>query len=852
MKAKYAFAILAALAFARSVHAQPLAQDVVTVGTVSAAPGSMIDVPVYVRDVTGTPLGIDQPASFRIQAYSLKVNYAPAAAIQSVTFTRGGITTALTPTFEVSPSAAGTITLIDTFAEGTNLIPFVSNAPAPGNQVATLHFTLAASATPGSAIALTFDPVLTQLTNEPGTVQETTANGSLALVNGAINVLAAPSITKAFGGATIALDGSTSLTITISNPNAGAALSGVAFSDPLPAGLMVALPSGLSSTCGGNTTAIAGPPSTLSLTGGTIAANGSCTITVNVVGTSTGTKVNTTGNVSAAGGLTGNTATASILVVAPPSIAKAFGAATVALNGSTSLTVTIGNPNTGTALNGVAFTDPLPSGLSFASPSGLSSTCGGAASAVAGSPSTLSLTGGTVAGNSSCTVTVNVVGTVAGPQVNNTSAVTASGGLTGNSATASIVVVAPPSIAKTFGAATVELNGSTSLTVTISNPNTGTALSGIAFSDPLPAGLSFASPSGLSSTCGGTANAIAGSPSTLSLAGGTIAANASCTVTVNVVGTAAGPQVNNTGNVTAAGGLTGNAATASVVVVAPPSIAKAFGAASVALNGSTSLTVTITNPNTGTVLNGVAFTDPLPAGLSFASPSGLSSTCGGAAGAIAGSPATLSVIGGTIAANASCAVTVNIVGTNAGTQVNNTGNVTAAGGLTGNSATASIVVVAPPVISKAFGATSVLLNGSTTLSFTIANPMANAVALTGIGFNDNIAPLIVATPNGLAGDCGGGVITAVGGSSQVSLTGASLAPGASCTFSIVVTGVTPGVTVVNSVQVTSTNGGAGNTATATLNVGPRMIPTLEVWALVLLSLMLAWLSRTATGLRKRR
>lgn len=124
---------------AATAVAQPQPADVVTVGTVSGS--GTVDVPVYIRDVSGTPLGIDQPAGSRIQSWSIKVDYAAAASVQSITFTRAGITTPLTPTFESSPSAAGTVSLIDTFDEAINLVPFTSNAPAgqPGRPPAGPH-----------------------------------------------------------------------------------------------------------------------------------------------------------------------------------------------------------------------------------------------------------------------------------------------------------------------------------------------------------------------------------------------------------------------------------------------------------------------------------------------------------------------------------------------------------------------------------------------------------------------------------------------------------------------------------------------------------------------------------------
>ena len=166
-----------------------LVPDTITVATVNGPSGAFVDVPVYIRDASGNPLGLDQPPGQHIQAYAIKVNYSPAAAVSAITFTRGGITSSLTPATESSPSSAGSITLIDSFSESTNPIPFTLDGALPGNQVATLHVAVAGTATPGTIITLTLDPSsLTQLSNDTGTTGEMTGSSTLALVNGQITV----------------------------------------------------------------------------------------------------------------------------------------------------------------------------------------------------------------------------------------------------------------------------------------------------------------------------------------------------------------------------------------------------------------------------------------------------------------------------------------------------------------------------------------------------------------------------------------------------------------------------------------------------------------------------------------
>lgn len=210
-----AFAVVV-LAFLAVTASPAAAQDVVTVGTVTSS-GSTVDVPVYIRDRSGTPLGMDRPAGSKIQSFSIKVNYAPASAVASISFSRAGITAGLTPTSEFTPSSPGSVSLLDTFSEASSPIPFTLNASAPGNLVAHLTVNLSQSAQPGTAITLTLDSSLTQLTDSGGTAatKETAANGQLSLVNGSINI-AALSLTLAPGNRSVTVGATSTLVATIS------------------------------------------------------------------------------------------------------------------------------------------------------------------------------------------------------------------------------------------------------------------------------------------------------------------------------------------------------------------------------------------------------------------------------------------------------------------------------------------------------------------------------------------------------------------------------------------------------------------------------------------------------------
>src|ERR1700675_4474082 len=60
-----------------------------------------------------------------------------------------------------------------------------------------------------------------------------------------------PTISKTFGAVSIPLNGTTQLSFTLSNTNAGTMLTGVGFTASFPAGLIVSTPNVLPGNCGG-------------------------------------------------------------------------------------------------------------------------------------------------------------------------------------------------------------------------------------------------------------------------------------------------------------------------------------------------------------------------------------------------------------------------------------------------------------------------------------------------------------------------------------------------------------------------------------------------------------------------
>ena len=130
----------------------------------------------------------------------------------------------------------------------------------------------------------------------------------------------------------------------------------------------------------------------------------------------------------------------------------------------------------------------------------------------------------------------------------------------------------PPTISSQFTPTSIGSGGTTALSFTITNPN-ASALSGIAFTDTLPAGLAVDNPNGQNGTCGSTSTLTAPpGGATISLTGGKLAASASCTVQVSVTSTTPGNYQNSTGAVTSTEASPSTADTQTLTVFGLPTV----------------------------------------------------------------------------------------------------------------------------------------------------------------------------------------------------------------------------------------------------------------------------------------
>jgi mucin-19 len=629
---------------------------------------------------------------------------------------------------------------------------------------------------------------------------------------------------KSFNPASIAVNGSSVLTVVVSNPSP-IPLTSAGFADSYPAGLVNAAAPAASTSCAGGTVTAAAGGTSFTLSGATIPAGGSCQVQVTVSSPVSGPFTNSiaSGALTDAENIT-NVSAASATLLARPTLAKAFSPVAVPQNTNDTLTFTLTNANA-SALSGIAFSDSYPAGLVNATPLVTGGTCTG----VTLDPTTLAgagvfnVTGGSIPAGGSCTITVLVRSAAAGNYPNTTSGVTSTqtpaAGLPSNTAALGVGLIA---INKAFGTSPITSGGTSTVTLTLTNP-TGVAQTAGSFSDSL-ANMSISANQTVGGTCTGvTPSALTAGQTLLNFTGINIP-SAGCTVSFSVTSNQTGSNPNTTSGVSTAllpAGPVSN--TAQLVVVQKPSIAKSFSPANFPPGGTSSLTLTVNNPNT-IPLTGISFTDSYPPGLVNAAPLSLGGTCTGVtvSGTTLAGAGVFNVTAGSVPALSSCTITVPVTAASAGTYNNSSSGVastqTGSAGAASNVATLN-VVVPPAVTAKSFTPSTISQNGVSTVSFTLQN--SNAIALSNVNFSDALSNMTVASST-IGGSCTGVTSSPAlaAGASALNLTVATLAAGSSCTVTVQVTSSASGA---------NPNQTSGATATESPVAGsPSPIATLNV------------------------
>lgn len=802
------------------------------VGVAANATLTAVVPPVLAKAFLASPVALSTPVTMSITVSNPAFNAATLTGVTFVDSYPANLVNSAAPGTSISCTAgsalAGTLTAV---ASGTQVA--VGGAgltlAVNGNCVITLLVQTAVAGT----YANTID-------NGAGTgaagVRVNSTNGGSGNVTTATLTAGLVGISKAFLPATINTGSTSTVTLTLTNSQAGA-VSPISFTDTFPAGMTLASPT-VGGTCTGVTTApvAATGASGITVNAGSVPGSGNCTITFSVIATVAGANLNTTGGVTGGGG-TGAPSNTAVLQVQPaPAVSKAFSPSVMAQGGVSTMTLTVLNSSV-TAASGGALVDSYPAGMVNANPSNIATTCDGvpfaAAPVLTATPGAASFSATSLyfPGNSSCIITVRVTAAAAGAYTNTIPAggLTSSNGANGTAASATLTTLLPPLVSKVFIPAAVGVGASSTLVISLTNPN-ATAISGAGFTDTYPASAGIyvnATPANGATICAGGSVTAANGGASVTLAGGTIAANGTCTVTVNVTASATPGAYGNTigaGGVTTANAGSNAAAASSTLTVGRLSVTKTFSPNPVQLNGTSTLTFVITNP-TGGIVTGTGLVDNLPAApaqmrvATAGTGVGTSSVCGGINNLVAPALGTsITLTAATVPANGTCSFAVLVAaGTNPGSYVNLSNAITSSIG-TGSTATDTLTAMAAPTVAKSFSPAQVGVGSPAVLTITLTNP--NAFAITGGAFTDSYPSANLtntATPAGTT-TCSGGSVTAANGSGSVALSGGTIPANGSCVVTVNVQASTSGAYVNNTGAVTSSNAPAAASASGTLTV----------------------------------
>ena len=266
-------------------------------------------------------------------------------------------------------------------------------------------------------------------------------------------------------------------------------MGSIAFNDAFPFGLSG--DGNVNNGCGGRVSASVGSGG-VSLSGGTVAARQTCTISVDVRTFAAGARPFTSGSLTSDLPVATPGATATLTVnQVPLSVSMAFEPPSIGVGHVSRLSYELRN-GAAVRTSGVSLSDTLPADVVVADSPNVSTTCGAGLFATAGAGE-VELFGGRVTARDDCTIAVDVTSALAGSYPNVTQSVTSSLGVSATAeATLTVDPADAPGFARVFAPDTIRQGGETEVVFTIDNGANAIGMTAMAFDDALPAGVSVA------------------------------------------------------------------------------------------------------------------------------------------------------------------------------------------------------------------------------------------------------------------------------------------------------------------------------------------------------------------------
>ncbi len=836
-------------------------------GTIAAGGTCTISLdvqPTRSGPLTGTSGNLSSDLSVAVSGASatLTVNDAPLSVSMSFspsTIDQGGVSRLTYGLDNGASVAARSVSLSDTLPAGVVLAdpPNVRRTCAGGRLtaaagggevswsggliVAGASCTIAVDVT--SAAAGSYRNATQSVTSSLGA--STPAEATLTVDAATVTPAEAPGFAKAFSPATVAPGGLSRLTYTIDNTANDIAVGSLAFRDFLPSGLLVAVPANTSLVGCGNPrlqTSNQSARGRVLFSRGTIAAGGTCTISLDVRPTRSGPLTGTSGNLSSDLSVAVSGASATLMVNdAPLSVSMEFSPSTIDQGGVSRLTYGLDN---GAAVDArsVSLSDTLPAGVVLADPPNVRRTCAGGRLTAAAGGGEVSWSGGLIVAGASCTIAVDVTSAAAGSYRNDTQSVTSTLGASALAeATLTVDAVAAPGFAKAFSPATVAPGGVSRLTYTIDNTANDIAVGSLAFRDFLPSGLLVAVPANTSLVGCGNPRLQASNQSArgrVLFSRGTIAAGGTCTISLDVQPTRSGTLTGTSGNLSSDLSVAVSGASATLTVnEAPLSVSMEFSPSTIDQGGVSRLTYGLDN-GVAVAARSVSLSDTLPAGVVLADPPNVRRTCPGGRLTAAAGGGEVSWSGGLIVAGASCTIAVDVTSAAAGSYPNDTQSVTSSLGASAPAeatltvdaaagfaaATLTVDTAVAPGFAKVFSPATVDPGGVSTLSFTIDNA-ANAIAVGSLAFDDAFPEGLAVAPEPNADNGCGGAFAPAASATSLAFSGGLVAAGGTCTLSVDVQALQVGTLTGTSGDLSSDLSVAvsGVSATLTVNEAPLSV-----------------------------